>query len=310
MIIHDGIAAIKNKVPNAVVTIGTFDGVHLGHQEILNRIIELAKKTGGETALITFWPHPRFVLNPNDHSLKLLSTFEEKAERLKEIGLDHLIKIEFTKEFSNWSSEKFIQEVIISALGTQKLVIGYDHHFGKNREGGFEHLKAHEESYGFKVEEISRQDIDNVGISSTKIRNALLEGELEVAKQFLGRAYPLTGKVISGDKIGRSIGFPTANIEVEASYKLIPAKGSYAVKVKIKEQLYQGMLNIGHRPTVNGVDERMEVNLFDFDQEIYGEKVTIYFIKRLRDELKFESLEQLKAQLAEDKKQALNILNH
>lgn len=309
MIIHEGIESLKG-IKNAVVTIGTFDGVHLGHQEILKRIIELAKKNNGETALVTFWPHPRFVLKPEDDSLKLLSTFEEKAAILSSLGIDHLIKITFTKEFSQWSSEKFIQEVIISALHTQKLVIGYDHHFGKDREGSFEHLKEHSARYGFTVEEISRQDIDDVGISSTKIRNALAEGAVERATEFLGRPYEIMGTVIPGDKIGRTLGFPTANILVEAAYKLIPQDGTYAVKVLIGYTHYNAMLNIGMRPTVNGKEKRMEAHLFDFDNKIYNEKITVLFIERLRDEQKFESIEELMHQLSKDKKAAIKILNN
>lgn len=309
MIIHDGIQNLKG-IKNAVVTIGTFDGVHLGHQEILSRIIELAKRNNGETALVTFWPHPRFVLKPEDDSLKLLSTFEEKAAILDSIGIDHLIKIAFTKSFSQWSSEKFIQEVIISALHTKKLVIGYDHHFGKDREGSFEHLKEHSSRYGFTVEEISRQDIDDVGISSTKIRDALAEGAVERAAEFLGRPYEIMGTVIQGDKIGRTLGFPTANILVEAPYKLIPKDGTYAVKVLIADKTYNAMLNIGVRPTVNGKERRMEAHLFDFDQKIYDHKITVLFMKRLREEHKFESKEALIQQLIKDKQAAIKILNN
>ncbi len=309
MIIHEGIQNL-NGIKNAVVTIGTFDGVHLGHQEILSRIIELAKKNNGETALVTFWPHPRFVINPEDDSLKLLSTFEEKAGILASLGIDHLIKIKFTREFSQWSSEKFIQEVIMSALHTKKLVIGYDHHFGKDREGSFDHLKEHSARYGFSVEEISRQDIDDVGISSTKIRTALAEGAVEKASEFLGRPYEIMGSVIQGDKIGRTLGFPTANILVEAPYKLIPEDGTYAVKVIIAGNTYNAMLNIGVRPTVNGKERRMEAHLFDFDQKIYDEKITVLFIKRLRDEHKFDSKEALIQQLTKDKEAAIKILNN
>lgn len=308
MIIHDGIQSLKG-IKNAVVTIGTFDGVHLGHQEILRRIIELAKINKGETALVTFWPHPRFVLKPEDDSLKLLSTFEEKATILESIGIDHLIKIKFTKEFSQWSSDKFIREVIIGALHTQKLVIGYDHHFGKDREGSFENLKENSAEYGFTVEEISRQDIDDVGISSTKIRNALNEGAVEMAAEFLGRPYEIIGTVIPGDQIGRTLGFPTANINTDASYKLIPADGTYAVKVKVGEQEFGAMMNIGMRPTVNGKEKRMEAHLFNFDKKIYDEKVVVHFIKKLRDEQKFESTEALTQQLAKDKELAIKILN-
>lgn len=309
MIIHEGIGSLPLNIRNAVVTIGTFDGVHLGHQEILKRIIELSRKNDGETALVTFWPHPRFVLNPNESKLKLLSTFSEKAKSLEKIGLDHLIKIEFTKEFSQWSSERFIQEILLGSIQAKKLVIGYDHHFGKNREGGFDYLKEHADRYGFTVEEISRQDIDNVGISSTKIRNALLSGDVQEAEQFLGHPYSVSGTVVSGDQIGRELGFPTANISVDASYKLIPADGSYVVNASIGNEKYGGMLNIGSRPTVEGKEKRMEVNLFDFNQDIYDEPISINFIQRLRAEQKFESTDELMKQLAEDKLKALKILN-
>jgi riboflavin kinase/FMN adenylyltransferase len=308
MIIHNGTASIE-PIKNAVVTIGTFDGVHLGHQEILKRIIELSRKNNGETCLVTFWPHPRFVLKPDDDKLKLLSTFEEKTETLRQIGLDHLLKIEFTKEFSTWSSEKFVQEVLIKALGTQKLVIGYDHHFGKNREGGFEYLQKNASRYGFTVEEISRQDVDDVGVSSTKIRNALLSGDVKEAATFLGRNYRLSGVVQEGDKIGRTIGYPTANIAIDANYKLIPADGTYAVQVNLHDTQYQGMLNIGSRPTVNGKEKRMEVNIFNFNKDIYHERLQIQFVERLRAEQKFDSKEALADQLARDKQQAQKILN-
>jgi riboflavin kinase/FMN adenylyltransferase len=303
MIIHDGVSSLKNNIPNAVVTIGTFDGVHLGHQEILRRIIELSRKNHGETALVTFWPHPRFVLNPEENDLKLLSTFDEKAENLRKIGLDHLIKIEFTEAFSQWSSEKFIQEILLQAIGIKKLVIGYDHHFGKNREGSFEHLKAHASRYGFTVEEIPRQDIDDVAISSTKIRHALLTGDVKEAAQFLGRPYS-----VKGDKIGRTLGYPTANISVDARYKLIPTDGSYAVTIAVNEITYNGMLNIGSRPTVKGKEKRMEVNIFDFNENIYEQAITIHFVGRLRNEIKFVSTDELKSQLAQDKLNAIKIL--
>lgn len=308
MKIHNGIEHL-NGIKNAIVTIGTFDGVHLGHQKILKRIIELAKASEGESVLVTFWPHPRFVLKPNDDSLKLLSTFDEKAQRLENLGIDHLVKIEFTKAFSQLSSQDFIQKVIIDALHTKKLVIGYDHRFGKNREGSFEHLKENADTYGFAVEEISRQDIDDVGISSTRIRNALNEGDIDSVKNYLGRAYEINGKVIQGDKIGRTIGFPTANIKVNASYKLIPADGTYAVRLSMQNKMYTGMLNIGNRPTVNGQERRVEVHIFDFEDSIYEEDLTIFFEHRLRPEKKFESIEELKNQLAKDKQLALTLLN-
>ncbi len=307
MIIHQGIHSV-NSIKNAVVTIGTFDGVHLGHQEILKRVIELAKQDNGEACMVTFWPHPRFVLKPDDDDLKLLSTFDEKAQILEAIGIDHLLKIEFTKEFSKWSSEAFVQDVLIKAIDTKKLVIGYDHHFGKNREGSFEYLQQNAADYGFTVEEISRQDIDNVGISSTKIRTALEAGHVEDAALFLGRLYGVRGTVITGDKIGRTIGFPTANIEVAAKYKLVPAEGTYAVQVKINKKTYNGMLNIGSRPTIAGEEKRMEVNIFNFNNDIYDQQLEVFFVKRLRNEKKFDSIESLTEQLKIDKEHAIKIL--
>ncbi|WP_296621295.1 bifunctional riboflavin kinase/FAD synthetase [Marivirga sp.] len=308
MIIHDGYENLEG-IKNAVVTIGTFDGIHLGHQEIISRIIELAKSVNGETALVTFWPHPRYVLGKNQDNLKLLTTFDEKAEILDQLGLDHIVRVNFTKEFSQWTSEQFIQRIIISALHTKRLVIGYDHRFGKDREGSFEHLKNHSDRYGFEVEEIPKQTIDDVGISSTKIRNAVEAGEVELAHDFLGRFYEINGEVVSGDKIGKTLGFATANIKVEESYKLVPADGAYAVITEVKGKQYKGMLNIGYRPTVDGKSKRIEANIFDFNETIYGEKIKISFIKRLRDEIKFNSKEELSNQLENDKEKAMQILN-
>jgi len=308
MIVHDGYENLEG-IKNAVVTIGTFDGIHLGHQEIISRIIELAKSVNGETALVTFWPHPRYVLSPNNENMKLLTTFDEKAEILSQLGLDHIVKVNFTKEFSQWTSEQFIQRIIISALHTKRLVIGYDHRFGKDREGGFEHLKKHSDRYGFKVEEIPKQTIDDVGISSTKIRNAVDEGKVELAHDFLGRFYEINGKVVSGDKIGKTLGFATANIQVEEPYKLVPADGAYAVIAEINSKQYKGMLNIGYRPTVDGKTKKIEANIFEFNDNIYGEKIKVSFIKRLRDEIKFDSKAELSNQLQKDKEKAMQILN-
>lgn len=295
----------------AVVTSGTFDGVHVGHQKILNKIVQSAKLHGGQSVVLTFWPHPRFVLKKDVNNLKLLTTFEEKVDLLDRIGIDYLVKIPFTHEFSELSSEDFIQDVLVKSLNTKKLVIGYDHRFGKNREGGFDYLKEHSSQYGFAIQEIPRQDIEHVGVSSTAIREALVEGNIHVANEFLGRKYCISGFVIEGDRIGRSIGFPTANLDVPETYKLIPADGSYAVKVTLHNEKLDGMLNIGWRPTVSGEERRIEVNIFDFDREIYNERLTIEFISRLRKEQKFESIEKLKEQLSLDKIQAKTLLqNH
>ena len=307
MKIYDGIDHFP-RLNFPVVTIGTFDGVHVGHQKILSRIIELARKHGGKSVLITFWPHPRFVLNNGNDDLKLLSTFDEKASYLRKLGIDHLVKIPFTKSFSENSSEAFIQKILVEKIGTKKLVIGYDHRFGKNREGSFEHLKANEAQYGFEVEEISRQDIDDVGVSSTKIRTALEEGEIDIANEFLGRFYSLSGNVIAGKQLGRSIGFPTANVQLIDHYKLVPGDGVYAVEVMHKAHLYHGMLNIGYRPTVDGVSKVMEVHIFNFNEDIYNQEIRIFFVKKIRNEKKFSGTEALKLQLMRDKKAAEQIL--
>ncbi len=292
----------------AIVTSGTFDGVHLGHQKILGRLKEIAGKNNGETVVITFWPHPRFILRPEDQTLKLLNTFEEKAELLKEQGIQHLIRIPFTKEFSQLTSEKFITNILVNIIGTKKLVIGYDHRFGKNREGSFEQLRVNGPTYGFDVEEIPSQDVDHIAVSSTKIRQALEIGDLKNAQHLLGRTYSISGRVVKGDKLGRLMGFPTANIELETHHKLIPMEGIYAVKVNYAHQEFDGMLYIGNRPTVNGTKRNIEVNIFDFNKDIYGEDLTVNFIKLIRHDIKFEDLEQLKQQLTKDKKDALSIL--
>jgi len=293
----------------AVVTSGTFDGVHVGHQKILNRLHEVAVPNGGETVVITFWPHPRLVLHPEDDSLKLLNTFEEKAELLKAQGIQHLVRIPFTKEFSQHTSEEFIVQILIETIGTKKLVIGYDHRFGKNREGSFEQLKLNASTYGFEVEEIPRQDIDHIAVSSTKIRHALEAGDIETSTHLLGMPYRLTGRVVKGDKLGRLLGFPTANIEVDTKYKLIPSDGIYVVTVKHEHAVYGGMLYIGNRPTVNGTKQNIEVNIFDFDKEIYGESLTLYFHKLIRGDSRFKDLEELKQQLHLDKIESLRVLS-
>lgn len=297
-----------HQLPFAVVTSGTFDGVHIGHQKILSRLKEVCTLHKGESVVITFWPHPRLVVSSDSWDLKLLSTIDEKVGMLAKLQVDHLLIIAFTKEFSQLTSEEFINQILVEKIGTKCLVIGHDHRFGKNREGGFEHLQANASRYGFKVEEIPRQDIEAIGVSSTRIRHALEEGNVHVSTEFLGRPYNLTGTVVKGKQLGRTIGYPTANIHVQEPYKLIPADGVYAVKVKYKDTLYNGMLNIGVRPTVNGVTRTIEANLFDFDQEIYDQQLTVYFIERLRPEQKFSGLEALKEQLAKDKVMAQGIL--
>lgn len=291
-----------------VVTSGTFDGVHVGHQKILQRLNEIAAKNNGETVVISFWPHPRLILKPEEPFMKLLNTFEEKAELLRLQGINHLIRIPFTREFSQISSQEFITKVLVDTIGTKKLVIGYDHRFGKNREGSFDQLKINAPAYGFDVEEIPKQEVDHVGVSSTRIRKALSEGDIDTANHFLGRPYSLSGRVIKGDKLGRVLGFPTANIDLDSHDKLIPAEGIYVVKVMHETKTYGGMLYIGTRPTVNGTRRSIEVNIFEFDKDIYGETLQISFMKLLRTDSKFNDLESLKHQLQKDKESSLQVL--
>lgn len=295
---------------NAVVTTGTFDGLHIGHRTILNRIKELAKKMGGETVVLTFFPHPRMVLFPDNKDLKLIDTIDERIEFLEKEGIDHLIIHPFSKEFSRLSSVEFVREILVNKIGTKILVIGYNHQFGRNREGSFEHLKEYSSLYGFEVEEIPAKLIDDVDVSSTKIRRALLEGDIKTANTYLNRNFTLSGKVSHGNKIGREIGFPTANLHVKESYKIIPRIGVYAVKVWIDNNAYYAMLNIGYRPTFNSESSvKIEVHIFDFDKDIYDKNIKIEFVDRIRDEKKFNNAEELKSQLNLDKNYALKLLN-
>ncbi|GAB4244182.1 MAG: bifunctional riboflavin kinase/FAD synthetase [Ekhidna sp.] len=292
----------------SVVTIGTFDGVHIGHQTILKKIVHDAKKHNGKSILITFWPHPRFVLGKDESTLKLLSTFDEKIKLVEEIGVDYILKVAFTPEFSNLSAREFVENILVEKVATRKLYIGYDHHFGNNREGNIDFLREVADTYGFDVNEIPRQDIDDIGVSSTKIRNALSEGKVEYANALLGRNYQLRGTVVHGNKTGRSIGFPTANIQLNESYKLLPADGAYAAYVTVERQQVKAMLNIGFKPTVDGTGRTIEAHLFNFAADIYGKTVEVSFVKSLRKEMKFDSLDQLKGQLALDREEALKIL--
>ncbi len=307
MKVYEGIAGFVPK-GNAIVTSGTFDGVHIGHQKILNTLQDIAAATGGETVLITYWPHPRLVLNPEAH-IKLLTTFDEKSRVLEGFGLDHLIKIPFTKEFARTSSLDFIRNILVKGIGTHTLVIGYDHRFGHNREGNFESLKANAANYGFRVEEIPRQDVDNVGVSSTKIRKALWQGDIRTANAFLGWEYCLNGTVVPGAQRGRQIGFPTANIQINDPLKLIPADGVYAVRVILDNKLYRGMLNIGNRPTVDGAQHAIEVHILDFDGNLYDRPIRIKMVERIRPEKRFADMNELREQLVKDRQLAKKILS-
>lgn len=292
----------------SVVTSGTFDGVHLGHQKILCRLQELARSKQGETVLLTYWPHPRLILQPQDKSLRLLSTLSEKVKLLEEMGVDHLIILPFTEELSQMSSDDFIRSILVEKIQTKTLVIGYDHKFGKNREGSFEYLQSHSHLFGFAIEEISRQDVDDLGVSSTKIRTALAQGDISTANKYLGRPYDLSGQVVKGQQIGRSLGFPTANIQIADDYKLLPRDGAYAVHAEVNSIQYKAILNIGDRPTVDGEKKTIEAHLIDFEGDLYGQELRVYFQEFLREEKKFESLDALKNQLVADRERAIFIL--
>lgn len=302
-----------NELPvirNAIVTQGTFDGVHAAHRVIINRVKELAQQRNGETVLMTFDPHPRLVLFPDDHGLKLLQTLDEKISALEKEGIDHLVVIPFTKEFSELTSLQFISDVLVSKIGTKVLVIGYDHRFGKNREGAFDHLKTSSSQYGFEVEEIPEQDVEEVAISSTRIRKALEIGDVVTASKYLGKFYAIAGEVKQGKQLGRTIGYPTANIKIEDPNKLIPADGVYAVKVVFNNQTYRGMLNAGYRPTVDGITHSIEVHIFDFNENIYNQRIEILYVDKLREEMKFGGLDALKNQLEKDKLHAIAVLQN
>lgn len=293
---------------NPVVTIGTFDGLHLGHQKIINRMKEVAAGIGGETVILTFFPHPRMILHPEDTQLKLLNTIPEKIELLEAMGVDNLVITPFTRDFSNMSSDEFTRQVLVNSLGTKKLVIGYDHRFGKDREGSFESLSRSGSEYGFDLEQIPEQDLDDIAISSTKIRNALLKGNVNTANRYLHYPYPLHGKVMLGDQIGRTLGYPTANILIAETYKLIPSDGIYAVNVRVQGKQYKGMLYIGNRPVVNGMSRSIEVNIFDFKADIYNQDISVEFLYFIRADQNFNSLEALKDQMAIDKIHCLELL--
>ena len=300
MKIHRDIDNIP-RIANAVVTTGTFDGVHPGHRTILSRLNKTAADIGGESVLITFFPHPRTVINPDFIDLKLLNTQEEKETLLAKTGLGHLIVIPFTKEFSQITAEEYIKNILVDKIGTKKLVIGYDHRFGRGRGGSFRELQEMAPELGFDVEEISALEIDGVAVSSTKIRQALSSGAVDEAADMLGYDYPLTGTVIHGDQLGRTLGFPTANLSLSDPLKLIPSDGIYAVYVGIADKRHHGMLHIGPRRTLNDPSHRIEVNILNYNGDLYGQEISLFFVKKLRNEMKFESLSDLTNQMESDK---------
>lgn len=294
---------------NGVLTIGTFDGVHQGHQEIIKRINRIAADKQGESILLTFHPHPRLVVNPNDTSLKLLNTLDEKIVLLEQYGVDNLIVAPFSKEFSQLSAEEYVLDFLLKNINPGTIVIGYDHRFGNNREGDINELKRLAEPEGVTIEEISKQKVDDIAVSSTKVRKALTEGAVEKAAALLGHNYGLQGIVVHGKQNGKQIGYPTANIDVQNANKLIPAQGVYTVRVKVADKWYGGMLNIGTNPTFEGTEQSVEVYIFDFDADIYGKEIAIQFVQYLRQELKFDSVEALVNQMQEDEKISRKVLN-
>lgn len=301
---------------NAVVTIGTFDGVHIGHQKILAKLVESAKACGGESVLLTFFPHPRLIINPDDDHLRLINDIAEKAHRLALAGIDHLIITPFTRDFSILSPEAYITEVLVNKIGIKQIIIGYDHHFGKDRTGNIKVLSEFSKVFDYTVKEIPRQDIEHVAVSSTRIREALIKGDIDTANKYLGYAFELTGTVVRGDRIGTEIGFPTANLNVFENKKLIPAYGIYAVEAEIFPRMLsiesgeysdpkplrtcQGMGYIGKRPTVDGTNRKIEINLFDFNEDIYDKTLRVRFLHFIRHDQWFESLELLQQQIAKD----------
>ncbi len=290
----------------SVVTIGTFDGVHIGHQIIINHVMRLAQQQNLEPVLLTLFPHPRMVLN-NDTSIKLLNTIEERISVLESFGIKTVVKA-FDKSFANLSAESYVKSILVEELRAKYIVIGYDHHFGKNRSANITDLKQFSETLNFQVQEISAQDIEAVTVSSTKIRTALNNGEVALANSYLGYAYFITGIVTKGKGIGRTIGYPTANIFIESSYKLIPKNGVYVIQSEINNTIVYGMMNIGTNPTVNGEKNTIEAHFFNFNADIYGCELKIEILKRLRSEHKFENLEALKSQLKADAQNAITFI--
>ena len=291
------------------VTIGTFDGVHFGHQQIIEKLVSEAQKAGKKSVVLTFFPHPRMVLQ-KDASLELINTIDERAALLEKTGLDYLIIHPFSKEFSRTTALEFVRDILVNQLNISKLIIGYDHHFGKNREGNITQLTEYSHLYDFKVEEIPAQDIDSVSVSSTKIRRALHAGNLKTANNYLGYNFMLNGTVVNGKKLGGKIGYPTANIDVKETYKLIPKTGVYVVKATIDKKTVFGMMNIGNRPTVNGNHQTIEVHFFDFNEDLYNQYLTIELLYFLRDEHKFDSVELLIHQLKKDEETARNYIEN
>ena len=296
-----------NSTKPSVITIGTFDGVHIGHKKIINQLTSISSKNNLISILLSFFPHPKMVLQ-NDKELKLINTIQEKEGLLNGLNLDYLIIKEFTKEFSRLSALEFVRDILVNKLNAKHIIIGYDHHFGRNRTANIEQLKEFGELYDFKVTEILAQDIDDIAISSTKIRKSLINGEITLANKFLGYNFFFSGNVVHGNNIGKTISFPTANIKIDAPYKLVPKNGVYIVKTIIDNQITFGMMNIGYNPTFNGKQKSIEIHFMNFNKNIYDKTLTIEMILRIRNEIKFNSVDDLKKQLEQDKLSTLNYI--
>ncbi|WP_289043426.1 bifunctional riboflavin kinase/FAD synthetase [uncultured Olleya sp.] len=296
-----------NLKQHTVLTIGTFDGVHIGHQKIIKRLVEVANVKGLQPSLLTFFPHPRMVLQ-KDANIKLINTISEKKQLLKRFGITNLVVKKFTKEFSRLTAQDYVENLLVNQLKSKYVIIGYDHHFGRNRNANINELKQFGEDFNFEVEEISMQDINDVAISSTKIRTALNEGDIKTANTYLGYNFMLTGTIVKGKGLGKTIQYPTANLHIEETYKLIPKQGVYVVKALIDDTIQYGMMNIGNNPTVNGQSQTIETHFFNFNNSLYDKNISIQLLERLRDEQKFDGLKQLTTQLDQDKTQALQYI--
>jgi riboflavin kinase/FMN adenylyltransferase len=292
----------------SVVTIGTFDGIHLGHQKILSRLIKSSKNKDLNSVVLTFFPHPRIILNKYNE-VKMIDTLDEKIIHLNEIGIDSLVIHPFNKSFSLLSANQFIKDFLVDKLKIKHIIIGYDHRFGKGREASVTDLKNYADDYDFTVEEIKAQEIEKITVSSTKIRNSINQGDIKTTEKYLGRYFNLTGKVVKGDGLGKKINYPTANIFIEETYKIIPKDGVYLVETIIKDKLFKGMMNIGHRPTIGTNVKSIEVHLFNFNEDIYGQVISIKMISKIRDEKKFSSIQALKEQLVKDENYCLKLIN-
>lgn len=301
--------AIQFKAP--IVTLGTYDGVHIGHQEILKNLVKKAKESNKESVLFTFDPHPRIVLDPINHSVKLIDTLEERLVKLEKTGLDTVVLFPFTKEFSQLSAREFVKSILVDKLNVSEMMVGYDHHFGKNRQGNFDELKVLGSEFGFNVSQIQAVDFNGETVSSTKIRKSILEGKTDVVTQYLGQPYQFNGEVVKGNQLGRTIGFPTANIQISDKNKIIPANGVYAVEIDFNGDRLKGVMNIGTKPTVqDSLQIHLEVFIFDFSSDIYGENLRVFVRDFIRSEQRFSSLDELKLQLRKDEESAREILSN